>query len=720
MDDKEKDQEIVNTPEEVKEETTLSTETEVAEETTVEEKVETNETEEKSKESGIMEENLKEGETALDDARRVKVVSPGMLVAKRFFRNKLALVGMFILIFLFAFCFLGSWIYKYDEDDIFQTYKEMYFNYANVDYRETYDYYMFENDPEADIILLAYINENILTKMIPDDLDTLPLQDKNGKEYSLNKLKDGIYKLVRNDKDVSITLAKKRKVGSFSVAGKIYEDWFTPSASLKTKLDNASGGDIINDSGNKYELVGSKRGDIICTYGTPAVVSKKDGVADAFVTEAQAHYEDATITYDAVTYNVYKDGDTYIIYVPVDVDYLISSKMVIDCYEAGTQFTDSFIARALNVVGTNGTAEIYGTVYKTSTEDGEVYLDRMVGAEQQHYGIISNLVARRYNGEDTLTVEYKKQAKEVIDYMIAENIYSYMANIKSEKMVEDPDTGELVPAEDEHGDPIYDEEEFEVTRTQRNFVFRNIQAKYVADIYAPPSKDHILGLDYNAMDVLARIMYGGRISLVIGFIVVFIEIVLGMILGGIAGYFGGIVDNIIMRIVDIFYCLPSLPIMIILGAAFDAIGMPNLERIIWMMVLLGILGWPGIARLVRGQILSLREQDFMIAAEASGLSNRRRIFKHLIPNVMPQLIVQATMGLGGVIITESTLSFLGLGVKYPMATWGAIINSVSTINDMINYTYIWIPVGALICLAVIAFNFVGDGLRDAFDPKMKR
>ena len=150
--------------------------------------------------------------------------------------------------------------------------------------------------------------------------------------------------------------------------------------------------------------------------------------------------------------------------------------------------------------------------------------------------------------------------------MLAENIYSYMANIKSEKMVEDPDTGELVPAEDEHGDPIYDEEEFEVTRTQRNFVFRNIQAKYVADIYAPPSKDHILGLDYNAMDVLARIMYGGRISLVIGFIVVFIEIVLGMILGGIAGYFGGIVDNIIMRIVDIFYCLPSLPIMIILGA----------------------------------------------------------------------------------------------------------------------------------------------------------
>ncbi len=118
--------------------------------------------------------------------------------------------------------------------------------------------------------------------------------------------------------------------------------------------------------------------------------------------------------------------------------------------------------------------------------------------------------------------------------------------------------------------------------------------------------------------------------------------------------------------------------------------------------------------------MSLREQDFMTAAEASGLTARRKIFKHLVPNVIPQLIVQATMGLGGVIITESTLSFLGLGVKYPTATWGQIISGFKTITELEAYTYIWIPVGALICLAVIAFNFVGDGLRDAFDPKMNR
>jgi peptide/nickel transport system permease protein len=141
---------------------------------------------------------------------------------------------------------------------------------------------------------------------------------------------------------------------------------------------------------------------------------------------------------------------------------------------------------------------------------------------------------------------------------------------------------------------------------------------------------------------------------------------------------------------------------------------------IYLMLILGFLGWAGVARLVRGQILSLREQEFMTATEACGIAPSRRIFRHLIPNVMPQLIVSMTMGLGSVILLESTLSYLGLGVKHPLATWGNIINSVSSIEAMKSYVYIWVPVGILICLAVIAFNFVGDGLRDAFDPKMKR
>ena len=222
------------------------------------------------------------------------------------------------------------------------------------------------------------------------------------------------------------------------------------------------------------------------------------------------------------------------------------------------------------------------------------------------------------------------------------------------------------------------------------------------------------------MDVLARMMYGGRVSLIFCFITIIIEMIIGVILGGIAGFFYGWVDNIIMRAVDIFFCIPSMPILIILGSIFDALKLQPYVRVAWMMVVLGVLGWAGVARMVRGQMLSLREQEFMVAAESIGLKTRRRIFKHLVPNVMPQLIVTATSGLGGIIITESTLSFLGLGVKHPLATWGTMINSVSAAEAMVRYTYIWVPVGLLICLTVIAFNFVGDGLRDAFDPKMKR
>ena len=243
---------------------------------------------------------------------------------------------------------------------------------------------------------------------------------------------------------------------------------------------------------------------------------------------------------------------------------------------------------------------------------------------------------------------------------------------------------------------------------------------YVFDTYSSPSKEHWLGTDRNGMDMLTRLMYGGRVSLVIGFIVEIISTVLGVILGGISGYFGKWVDMLIMRIVDVFYCIPSMPIIIILGAAMDNTGVDPQIRMIYLMLILGFLGWAGIARLVRGQILSLREQEFMTATEACGISVSRRIFRHLVPNVIPQLIVSCTMGLGSTIIIEATLSFLGLGVKFPFASWGNIINDVNNTFVLQNFWFIWIPAGVLLLLTVLAFNLVGDGLRDAFDPKMKR
>ncbi|MBQ2203465.1 MAG: ABC transporter permease, partial [Oscillospiraceae bacterium] len=254
----------------------------------------------------------------------------------------------------------------------------------------------------------------------------------------------------------------------------------------------------------------------------------------------------------------------------------------------------------------------------------------------------------------------------------------------------------------------------------KNWIIRQETETRVYDTYSAPSAKHWMGTDRNGMDMLTRLMYGGRVSLVIGFIVEAISTILGVIMGGIAGYFGKWVDNLIMRIVDIFYCIPSMPIIIILGAAMDAMSVDPTLRMVYLMLILGFLGWPGMARLIRGQILSLREQEFMTATEAGGISVSRRIFKHLVPNVIPQIIVSVTMGIGGTIITEASLSFLGLGVKFPFASWGNIINDVNNTYVLQHFWFIWIPAGTLLLLTVLAFNLVGDGLRDAFDPKMKR
>jgi peptide/nickel transport system permease protein len=241
---------------------------------------------------------------------------------------------------------------------------------------------------------------------------------------------------------------------------------------------------------------------------------------------------------------------------------------------------------------------------------------------------------------------------------------------------------------------------------------------------APPSREFPLGTDTNGFDILTRLMYGGRISLAISFIVIILETVIGVILGGIAGYFGGWVDQVIMRVVDIFASLPGLPILMILSATITAIpSIPPEHRIYYLMAFITLIGWTGVARLVRGQILSLREQEFMLAAETTGIRTSRKIFKHLIPNTMPQLIVTATLGLGGIILYESTLSYLGIGVPFPLAAWGSMIAQADPSKGqeiLANYPNMWVPAGLLIITAVLGFSFIGDGLRDAFDPRMKR
>ena len=238
--------------------------------------------------------------------------------------------------------------------------------------------------------------------------------------------------------------------------------------------------------------------------------------------------------------------------------------------------------------------------------------------------------------------------------------------------------------------------------------------------YLAPSGEHLLGTDDKGFDVFTRLMYGGRISLTVGFVVVILETILGVILGGIAGYFGGWIDNLIMRIVDIFNCVPTFPILMIISFSLEANEIDGSAKLYIMMVMLTLLGWAGTARLVRGQILSLREQEFMLSAEASGLPISHKIIKHLVPHVMPQLIGSRTLGLGSVILTEATLGYLGMGISPVYATWGNMINSATNQTVLNQYPNLWISPGICIVLAVLAFNFVGDGLRDAFDPKSRR
>ncbi len=251
-----------------------------------------------------------------------------------------------------------------------------------------------------------------------------------------------------------------------------------------------------------------------------------------------------------------------------------------------------------------------------------------------------------------------------------------------------------------------------------------IQIEDTINVYAAPSSKHLLGTDDQGYDVFVRLMYGGRISLTIGFIVVILETVIGVILGGISGYFGGWVDQVIMRIVDIFNCIPTLPILLIASAVLDSWAVKEIispdQRIYFLMAILTLFSWSGVARLVRGQILALREQEYMTATEVMGLSTWRKIFVHLIPNVMPQLIVSMTLGLGSVILYESTLSYLGLGVQPPHAAWGTMIASADKIEVLNYHVNMWLPAGIMIVIAVLGFNFVGDGLRDAMDPKSKK
>lgn len=227
-----------------------------------------------------------------------------------------------------------------------------------------------------------------------------------------------------------------------------------------------------------------------------------------------------------------------------------------------------------------------------------------------------------------------------------------------------------------------------------------------------PSSDHWLGTDSLGRDVWARLLYAGRISLSVGVVAVGIYMAIGLVLGAIAGYFGGFIDSLIMRFTDTVMSFPSL-ILIIL--AVSILG-PSIYNV---MAVLGLLGWPGTARLTRGEFLSLREREYVFASRMIGTPDHRIMFRHILPNALHPLIVSATLGIAGAILSEAALSFLGLGVQPPTASWGNMLNEAQKLTTLRNYPWQWLPPGMAIAIAVLSINFLGDGLRDALDPRTR-
>lgn len=241
----------------------------------------------------------------------------------------------------------------------------------------------------------------------------------------------------------------------------------------------------------------------------------------------------------------------------------------------------------------------------------------------------------------------------------------------------------------------------------------------------PPSREHPFGTDTIGRDILARTIYGGQISLSIGVLAAIVEVMMGVLVGSIAGYFGRWVDDILMRITESMLIIPSLFLLIVLGKALggkvpevDVVGRTLSGSVVVIILVIGFTSWMYLARIVRANVLSLKELDYISASRALGVSDARIIFRHLLPNTVAPIIVSATLGVSGAILTESYVSFLGLGVQTPTASWGNMLDSA--VKYIQTAPWLWFFPGLLILLTVLCINFIGDGLRDALDPRSTR
>jgi peptide/nickel transport system permease protein len=553
---------------------------------------------------------------ALDDVRRVRILSPSALVLKRFMRNRLAIVGSVIIISMFLFSFLGGLLISYAQSQLFMKEEYILRDYAHATY-------------SADILTtaaegykLSVTARGTLVAAIKKGQDTAKSGDES---YSITPLRADASWLV----DAEVVVASGRKLGS------------DVSLSLSDGFD----------------------------------------LPDAFLAEAVAQFNaDAeSFTWDGTDYRFQSSGRQVL--VTSQKTAVLASRLVLSVIEPGFK-TDYDLLYGMETAIAAGRTSFDG--YDLREINGG-YVVSQNGADKF---IASPLSVQPQMSDVVISLSFREAIENAIQTSAAEF--------------------------------TFENEDYTIAGANGVFAIKKEQVTQLISRFESPSAAHVLGTDGVGMDVVTRLMYGGRISLMVGFVVVFLMVIIGIVMGGIAGYFGKFLDSLIMRLVDIFNCIPTMPLYMIIGAVMDGNKVDPSVRIYFLMLIMGFMSWPYIARVVRGQILSLREQEFMVATEATGVRVSRRIFRHLIPNAIPQLIVLATMGLGDVILAESALSFLGLGVKFPLASWGNILNSVNDMHIMTTYPAVWLPAGILILLTVLGFNFIGDGLRDAFDPKMKR
>ncbi len=233
----------------------------------------------------------------------------------------------------------------------------------------------------------------------------------------------------------------------------------------------------------------------------------------------------------------------------------------------------------------------------------------------------------------------------------------------------------------------------------------------------PPGRIFLLGTDQFGRDMFSRILFGARVSLIIGLLVVSITIPVGMVYGGIAAYYGGRLENVMMRIVEVILGFPAFYLLITLSAILPT-NVACTTRYYLIVVIIAFIGWGGLSRLIRGAVLPMKEQEFVLAARAMGLSDFRILLRHILPNTTSLVVVVATLSIPGAILGESGLSFLGLGVREPCSSWGNLLSSGANLSNLINAPWLLVP-GLFIVITVVAYNFLGDGLRDALDPRQR-